>query len=81
MLQRRRTRIVDIRFYDANREDPDEYDELTVWATRDGKTKGRVEVELDGEPVGLISATPFEYTDDAYTQGEDNNRHSCGEEA
>lgn len=62
---------VDVRFYDANREDPDEYDELTVWATRDGKTKGRVEVELEGEPVGIIAATPFAYSGEDAFPGEE----------
>ena len=50
--------------YDADREDDAECDEITVWTTRKGEDKGKLDVLLEGERVGLISPTPFDYSGD-----------------
>ncbi len=55
---------VDFKFYDADREDDAECDEITVWTTRKGEDKGKLDVLLEGERVGLISPTPFDYSGD-----------------
>ena len=45
---------VDIRFFDADREDDDDAEEVTVWAARRGDHKDMIDVRLDDDRVGII---------------------------